>query len=61
MTAKENLLAVLSGGAAEWLPVCLHITNANNLTGFLSWSTTVATSATSSPTSGPLAWTRSTA
>ncbi len=35
MTAKENLLAVLDGGDPEWMPVCLHITNANNLPGFL--------------------------
>jgi hypothetical protein len=35
MTPRENLMAVLSGGEPEWMPVCMHIANANNLPGHL--------------------------
>ena len=35
MTPRQNLLAVLSGGRPEWMPVCMHILNANNLPGHL--------------------------
>ncbi|MBN1863608.1 MAG: hypothetical protein JW808_01770, partial [Victivallales bacterium] len=34
-TPKDNLMAVLSGGSPAWMPVCVHITNENNLPGFL--------------------------
>lgn len=35
MTPKDNLMAVLSGGSPAWVPVCVHITDANNLPGSL--------------------------
>lgn len=35
MTPKQNLMAVLSGGEPEWIPVCMHIANTNNLPGHL--------------------------
>lgn len=35
MTPKDNLMAVLSGREASWMPACVHIANANNLPGFL--------------------------
>ena len=35
MTPKQNLMAVLSRGDPEWIPVCMHIANANNLPGHL--------------------------
>lgn len=35
MTPKQNLMAVLSGETPEWMPVCMHIANANNLPGHL--------------------------
>jgi len=35
MTPRENLMRCLSGGAPERMPVCVHVTNANNLPGHL--------------------------
>jgi len=35
MTPKENLMAILSGQKPEWVPVSVHIANANNLPGHL--------------------------
>ncbi len=35
VTPKQNLMAVLSGGRPEWMPVCMHIVNGNNLPGHL--------------------------
>ncbi len=35
MTPKQNLIAVLSGGEPQWIPVCMHIANTNNLPGHL--------------------------
>jgi len=34
-TPRENLMAMLSGDSPSWMPACVHITNANNLPGYL--------------------------